>query len=244
MRIKSTLAFTGLAIAITGAPATAATFSYHVTGPGGRDDAGETKEILTTFDDETNLFTWSSTFARNQLTNVLPDGGWLVVNNGPNPKAVVKEQAIFFLDGDAEKVSIYDYNGKKGPRSWKTSSFIDSTTLDVHDAPNGDRTFSFSFDATELNAMADTFGPDWKGVAFDEKIGVWFHGVDGLKTRYASDGSLRNFKYTDMSAFDVAMQPADMDNDAESVPEPGMALALGMTAATAAFTKLRKRSAA
>lgn len=238
MKTQTALAFSALAIAITGAPATAATFSYHVTEFGNRSQAGSHKEISTTFDDDTDLFTWSSTFTQNPTTGAIAEGGWLVVNDGPMPRKSVFENVIFYLDGSVNRVSAYAYDGDKAVKSWETSTFLDSTELEVNDTADGDRTLSFDFDMSTINSLQDTFGSAWEGTTFDEKIGVWFHGVDGLTTNYTNDGKLSQFEFKKKTSFDVAMKDAK-----KSVPEPATTAALGMTMAAAAFTKLRKRSA-
>ena len=140
-------------------------------------------------------------------------------------------------------MSAYDYNGKKGSRSWKTSTLLASTALDVID--NGDdRTFSFSLDMTDINAMTETFGSAWKGTAFNENVGIWFHALGNLSTEYSADGELEAFDFNlgRTGWYDVSMKPTVIVEEPQSVPEPGIAIALGMTAAAATFTKRFKQA--
>lgn len=238
MKAKVTLFLALVAITVTGAPAAAATFSYEAGGSGYLTGAGKNKGIKTTFNDETELFTWSSTIKRNLTTGVIADGGWLVVNDGPMPRKTVLEQVIFYLDGKNEKVSAYVYDGNKKIQSWKTTDFLDSADLMVDDTIEDERTFYFDFDMSRINAMTDTFGPDWEGTSFDDKIGVWYHSVHDLATDYEDDGSLSKFSFEKRTIFDIEMQ-----DTTKSVPEPATAAALGMTVAAAAFTKRFKQSA-
>lgn len=241
MGIKSTMAFTGLAIAITGAPATAATFSYNATDIDVKNEnAGKFKHISTTYDDESDLFSWSSTFSRAPK-GTLAEAAWLVVNNGPNPRKNSTENVIFYMDGIKGQVSAYNYNGKKGAKSYLSSDLIATTHLDVDDSGD-ERTLSFNLDMTDINGMTDKYGSDWQGTSFDEKIGIWFHGLDNTSIDYDKNGRLTDFSFKgrSRSVLDIADEHT---NGSESVPEPGTAAAIGMTVAAAAFTKLRKRSA-
>ncbi|MGB3300039.1 MAG: PEP-CTERM sorting domain-containing protein [Phormidesmis sp.] len=229
-----------------GAPATAATFSYNPADIGKQGtNGGKLEQVNTTFDDVTDLFTWSSTFSRNPDNGNLAEGAWLVVNDGPNPRADKNEQAIFYLDGRANqnKVTAYNYNGAVKQQSWKNSTLLATTGLDVKDEGDN-RTFSFSLDMTDINAMTDVFGSDWKGTAFGDKIGVWFHGLADFNADYGEDGGLSKFSFkpANRSVYDVTL--AHTDKEEESVPEPGVVLALGMTAAAALFSKRRKLLAA
>jgi len=245
MKTQACLAFTALAIALTGAPATAATFSYDITDANTwKEKAGDLTELTTTFNDTTNAFTWSSTFSKN-ATDTLPDGGWLVVNNGPEPSASKTETIIFYMDGLNNQVSAYDYDGSQKGQTWKTSDLLGTEALEVTDSGD-DRTLSFSWDLSNIHSQTDTYGEDWTGAAFGDTVGIWLHGVGGLETEYAADGSLSNFKYAgaQKTAFDIKSQTtallSDDSNNTKDIPEPGMVMALGMTAAAAAFTKRRK----
>lgn len=243
MKTQACLAFTALAIALTGAPATAATFSYELTDENTfQSNAGDLTALSTTFDDQSALFSWSSTFSAKASTSELPEGGWLVVNDGPAPKNFVNENVIFYLDAINDQVSAYNYIGDKKSASWETGEFLGTRTLDVTNEGD-DRTLAFSWDMTSINGMTDTFGPEWKGTAFDDQIGIWFHAADQLELDYSdADGQLSKFdyEYKNKTIFDKKLRNTTVvADDTQDIPEPGMIMALGMTAAAAAFTKRR-----
>lgn len=219
----------------TAAPAAATTFIYDSSNIGGNHRVGAHKQIVTTFDDSSDLFTWESTFQVNPNNGRLADGAWLVVSEGPNPKGDVQEYTMFYLDGENEKVSLYTYNGRNGSNSWKdkNSTFLGEISLTVNNDVAGERTFSFSHDMTDINVRQD-LGDDWKGTLFGDSIGIWFHGVDGLDADYDANGRLSKFSYNSQGWYDTAYQ------DTETVPEPGIALGLGLAGLLA--IRQRKRS--
>ncbi|MGC1306818.1 MAG: hypothetical protein WA885_06285 [Phormidesmis sp.] len=245
MTTRVSLLLASLSVFIAGAPATAATFTYEVSDVGGKTAAGFIKAISTTFDTDTDLFTWSSTFSRNPATNGLAEGGWLVISDGPNPEPS-DEYAIFYYDSTTrDQVTIYNYDDiDRGAHSWRNSTLLDTTGLTITDSGD-ERTFDFSFDMTDINAMTDTFGPDWEGTSFGEEIGIWFHGLDGLTTAYAPNGSLTEFKFEKESWFDIKNAPTG--SVSQAVPEPAGTAALGMFAGSmlmASAYRRRKQSAA
>ena len=244
------IAFCAVGTAAT--PATAATFTFQKTdidtigGLGKR--AGIHKSATATFNDQTNWLTWSSTIERNLRHNSLAEGAWLVLSEGPNPSEDVDEYAIFYLDGTQQRVSAYQYDGSLGKESWQSTQFLGAAALSVTD--NGDeRTFSFEMDTSGINGMTDMFGTNWKGAAFGEEIGVWLHSVDRLKTDYTATGELSKFDYKYASWFDsgvpmATVQSASAGEDAQDIPEPGSAIALGMFAGMVGLgCRGRKRAA-
>lgn len=262
MKIKACFAFAGLSIALTGASASAATFEYKLENPRNR-GVGNLEKVSTSFNDTSDLFTFSSTFS-STADEGLAKGAWLLVNDGPQPDKNVKESVIFYLDGLNSQVSAYEYDGTQRANSWKTTTRLGSKALDVEQAGDN-RTFSFNWDMTGINQM---FGSQWKGTAFDEKVGIWLHGMADFEAAYDADGNLSKFGlgtletttrldvlYADtVTSPDspVVVSPDDSQDspvvvspgDSQEVPEPGIAIALGITAATAALTKRRKQVAA
>ena len=85
---------------------------------------------------------------------------------------------------------------------------------------------------TDINNK--NISPEWKGTSFGKDIGIWFHGVDGLSTKYDKNGKL---SYSKQGRYDVDY------GETQPVPEPAATAALGLLAATAAVSKLRKQSA-
>ncbi len=217
-------------------PAQAAKFEFD-SAVGGNANVGVHKQIKTSFDDETDLLTWSSTFSRNTSNNKLADGAWLVLSEGPNPKSHVQEYTMFYLDGVNEKLTAYTYNGVNGSNSWKddNSVFLGSWDLDV--ANSGDeRTFSFDLDMTDINNSQVDLGDSWKGTFFGEEVGVWYHGVENVQATYNVDGSLSDFSYASQGWFDAK------DLATTKVPEPGAIASLAMMGLLGAKV-LRRKSA-
>ncbi|MEL7227207.1 MAG: hypothetical protein AAGL17_20815 [Cyanobacteria bacterium J06576_12] len=233
MRIKAALALAALPVLFALAPAKAATYTFQGNNLGGNTKTGDHSNITATFNNNTNLLTWSSTFTDNGK-GPLAEGAWLVLSDGPNPKKHVDEYAIFYLDGLTEQVSIYNYNGENKADSYKKENYLGGTALQVTN--NGsDRTFEFSVDVSDINNDVNgLFGDDWEGASFADNIGIWFHGASDLTTKYKNDGSLKRFHAGTSGWYDVS------DKGATSVPEPGSVAALGLFAAAAAG-KLRKR---
>ncbi len=97
---RATIAIAALSVVSAIAPANAATFTYEDSNPKNRDGlglthrAGKYSSITATFDDQTDVLNWSSTFTRNKGNNRLSDGAWLVLSDGENPKGDVDEYAI------------------------------------------------------------------------------------------------------------------------------------------------------
>ncbi len=240
MRIKAALALTALSVLCAIAPAEAATFVYQdsvgkqTPKINVNNRAGKYTNITAEFDTDTNILDWSSTFTRNSAGR-LADGAWLVLSDGENPKQNVNEYAILYLDSIANKVSIYNYDGKNGPSSYLANDYLGSTALNVVENGNDEVTFEFSLDATAINSQTGKYGSEWDGIAFGKEIGIWFHGVTDLETTYDSSHKLLAFDYDRRGYYDTKMAV-----DTKKVPEPGSLAALGIFGAVAA-TKLRKR---
>ncbi|MFK8183356.1 MAG: hypothetical protein AB8B99_08270 [Phormidesmis sp.] len=214
--------------------AKAATYTFNATNldaeQGGNNAAGRHETISTSFDDERNLFTWSSSFSRNPDNGRLADGGWLVVNHGPDPRAQSGEYVIFYLDGNQGQVSAYDYSNIHRSNSWGSTTFLGSTALETSNEGEA-RTFSFSLDMSHINSRTD-LGPEWTGTAFADTIGIWFHGLDGLSTEYLPSGALSALSYSAQSWYDAnfkatLLASATANPDAQTVPEPSAVVALG-----------------
>ena len=237
MGFKTSALLTTASVLLASAPAFATTFTFDSSNLPGATEAGITKSITTSYNDNTDLFKWSSTYQRNKTTGLLADGLWLVANDGPNPKGHAGELAIYYLDGINQKVSIYEYDGSNSANSWATpGNFLGSTGLNVSKNGNDEITFGFELDATDLNGKA--LSPIWKGTSFDKNIGLWVHGVTGLDAKYDANGKLTKFKYSgNQSYYD------SNNNQATAVPEPASTVALGLFAVAGAFVKRTKQSA-
>lgn len=251
MGFKTSFALATISAFFALAPAQAAVFQFEKAKPAnragfGNPAAGNNTYIKTTFDTDTEELTWESTFTPN-INGNLADGAWLVLSDGENPKTNVNEYAIFYLDGHTDTVTAYNYNGVNSASSYINNTFLESVALDVVDVVDtvtdpvtstttstvSERTFKFSIDATNINNNS-SFGSAWKGVGFEENIGIWYHGVDPLTASYNPDGSLSDFSFPTSGWYDVG------NRTTTKVPEPGSVAAIGLFAAAAA-SKLRKR---
>lgn len=206
------------------------------------DNAGVITNITSTFNTVTEQFTFYSTFDVSG-SNAKPDGFWLAMNYGPNPKGLAGELALFYVDGFASggpAVTAYAYNGKNSDTSWKDgdgnlagnqaadkilsskaspAAFDDITFETVGDV----RTIGFSLDATIINSHSPAYpeAGGWTGVGFEDKVGIWFHPVDDLSTSYASDGFFDDWHAGKNGYFDKT--------NLEAVPEPAtMAILAGL----------------
>jgi hypothetical protein len=261
MNTTKTLALTSLAI-FGSAMATATTWTFDLNpqtggGPGYGYNAagGSISGIKSTFNDVSDRLTFEATFG-NSERGTLTDGFWLVLNNGKNPKGTSDELALFYFDtgvtnnGQA-KLTAYAYNGVNGSNSFvdgsgaagtqapdkiasslKTNGFVNS--LGVVNNANGTRTMKFDINAALINNHTPKYGSanNWFGTGFNNKVGLWFHQVDGLDAQYGSDGFLTKFDY--------AVQGWVDGENLNAVPEPFTMAGVGLVALVA---RLRKRRA-
>lgn len=193
-----------VACALSGA-ASASVFGYNYAGPGQNNDAGTPNMIHSTFNDVTDQFTWTVTFNDGVAKDT--DGFWLVVSPGPNPKGHAWEFAIMYLDASNilnPKATVYRYNGANAPDSYfNPGDFLGSSQVAGPSnitasalQSGGSRTMNISLDATFINNLyGPPAQPDWTGIQYGNKIGVWFHPVAGLNASYNSDGSLSNYAF-------------------------------------------------
>ena len=231
MGFKTTALIATASVLFASSPAFAAKFTFSGADLGQNENVGFNKAITTSYNGS-DLFEWSATFKDNG--GALADGAWLVVNGGGNPKQSKDKLAIFYMDGgEDKKVSIFEYNGKNNSDSLG-EAYLGSTDLVVSELGD-ERTFSFKLDMTDINSRTD-LGQNWKGAQFTDRVGIWHHGVDGLKTDYDENGKLVKFEYDEQGWYDIGSKPTT------AVPEPATAVSLGLFAATAAFIK-RKQSA-
>ncbi|MGD1938231.1 MAG: PEP-CTERM sorting domain-containing protein [Cyanophyceae cyanobacterium] len=192
---------------------------------------GYYESVSTTFDDITDEFTFSASFSDKNGKTI--DGGWVVISDGPNPKGQGEEYAIFYLDGVNNTATGYAYNGQNRSNSWSTNSDNYLGTWDMSYASgNGESSLSFSLDAADINARTD-IDPDWKGVAFAEQVGIWFHAGYDTSVSYNGDGEVTSFS-SNAAWFDTNAL------DTEAVPEPTALLGLGLVGGAFAVSRRRK----
>ncbi|MBX3096987.1 MAG: hypothetical protein KF812_09000, partial [Fimbriimonadaceae bacterium] len=104
------------------------TFDRAVNGSAGiNDTAGKLLNATGSFNTVTNQFSWYGTYQAQN--GVLPNGFWLAVSPGPNPKGHPAELAILYLDGSSNgnHVYAYGYNGVNGDNSYLDGSNASGT---------------------------------------------------------------------------------------------------------------------
>jgi hypothetical protein len=103
--------------------------------------------------------------------------------------------------GDLERgiLSTYVYNGSNGPSSIINPAILLQT--DVLSSVN-DR-FSFDISTSAINSWLSP-DPDYTGIAFDEKIGIWFHFSTGSDFTYNSAGDIIGYGFDQQGWYDVA----------------------------------------
>ena len=195
-------------------------YSYNRDNPPGGSRAGDIKNVSTSYNETSKMFTFSMTVDSSA------DGMYFAVNNGPNPKGTPGEMAFFYIDGTgADPVAtVYGYNAQDA-NSWKDGSNANGTQapdkilsslsnpnafddVSVTTDANGNKVFSITMDVTSIQNHDPIYGPDgvWTGAQYDDKFGVWSHAVSGLDTSYGADGFLTNWSFVQNSYFDTANQ--------------------------------------
>ncbi len=179
--------------------------------------------ITASFNDATNQFSWKVNYNNNKAK-----GFWLVVSDGPNPKSNVNEYTMFYGDYKSNNLSAYVYDGKNGPNAWKNNKFIGDYSSSMYG--NGSDTFGFSLDATSMNGQG--FGTDWDGAQFADNIGIWFHPIYKLKSKFKKNGEIKKFNPKKAYWYDTHMDGDCGTNDrgcvTAEVPEPTTFALMGL----------------
>lgn len=241
--IQKTLIATLGAVALAGAAsAQVGAFKYSATPTDAQQNAtaGRIAKMESNYDPSKGELSWSADFTSTSGT--LPNAFWLVVSDGPDPKGIAGQLAIFYFDASTmvPKLTAYGYNGENGFNSYRDGSPAAgiqapdriassittpgfATSMTVKNA-NGVRTLGFSADISGVNAYKPTNGvaSNWEGAKYGSKIGVWFHPVSGATTSYDDAGYLSTFNVGKSGWYDANHQ------NATPVPEPASLAILGL----------------
>jgi len=195
------------------------THGQHGTNEG----AGRIQSIRAEFNPTTNRFLWDVTM--NTSVGGQTVGYWLAISPGPNPKGHAGELALIYFDASnivdetsvTPRVTVYNYNGINGASSYMDGSPAagvqapdriwsslntagTSPVTQMYASDSGTtRRFYLEMDASIIQNHVPLYpspeGDEWTGVAFAEKIGVWFHPVRGLNAQYGTDPSLASYNW-------------------------------------------------
>lgn len=202
---------------------------------------GDYETVNTSYNDKTGEFKFAASFTTRDGNPI--DGGWVVISDGPNPKQHDKEYAIMYIDGVNERVTAYAYNGQNNSTSYRQNDFLGSWDLE-YDEGNGESSFSFAFDATEINARQD-IDSGWKGLAFSDQVGLWFHAGRDTNVTYSTavDEETGDETVTGINSFSSNAKWYDSGAlDTESVPEPTSLLAFGLIGGAFAVSRRRNQN--
>jgi hypothetical protein len=182
----------------------------------------QVEKIHSTFDSNAQKFTWDVDFVGDPTPI---DGFWLVVNAGENPKASdVNELAIIYGDMATGIASTYVYNGANSATSINSPAILLQTD-----------TFDTSSDSLRLDISTNTINewtspdPDYTGISYSTRIGVWFHVATGSNFTYNTDGDIIDFSFANQGWFDIN------NGVANEVTSPGSFAILGLSLLGMAF---------
>lgn len=205
------------------------------------DSAGRINSIDASSADDGSEFSWMANFS--SVAGTKPNGFWLAVSPGPNPKGTSGELAIYYFDASDTnnlRLTAYAYNGVNGDNSYKDGNGVGGSpdriissinnsawikNLTYKNNADGTRTLGFKVDSTVINNHTPKYpgSAPWTGTWFGENVGIWFHPTAGTKTTYDASCFLTDFKYGKQGWYDASNLP--------TVPEPGTYVALGLGAA-------------
>lgn len=241
-RIAKTFSIVALAALTLSAHAVTYRWSFDADNSPQGTAAGRTTAATAYYEQEREYFGYSVTMNPNS-SGQLANGFWLAVSNGPNPKGISGELAIFYFDATTTTPTLtaYGYNGINGNNSFLDGSIQSGTqapdriassltnpnllrSIGVSNNADGSRTMSFDIRGSLINNHTSPYGnaADWQGVDFGNKFGIWYHPVTGLRSEYNQEGFLTKFTPHKQGYIDLANETT------EAVPEPATMATLGL----------------
>ncbi len=199
-------------------------YDFNWTTPGSNvssgDAAGSYHSISSEYDTSTQRLSWSGNFTPGTTANELPNGFTLAISNGPNPKGVAGQLALFYFDASTGTpvLTAYGYNGQDASNTFNTPNppdFIASSTINPSwinsltnkTEANGSRTLGFDINASIINAHVSPYTPlgsVFEGAKYGPHIGIWFHDYAGLNTSYQSNGYVASWNASNQGWYDTS----------------------------------------
>ncbi len=182
---------------------------FGINNPVSHPAGGDIQHVATRYNVTTNEFHFK--LIVTDPPGKTSQGFTLALNNGPNPKGVAGEMALFYFDnsGVAPIVSVYGYNGLNNFSSFKdgdpaagiqapdqilTSLAAGHPFTDISALinTNGDHVFQFTMDASTIINHVPLYGDpaDWTGMTFEGLVGIWLHPMADLTSAYDGSGFL------------------------------------------------------
>lgn len=230
-KINKTLLTVGLSFGLSATALAGPIYSFNIDTPPGSDKAGDIKNVSTSYNTNTEVFSWSHTIGKNAMGD-LSDGFWLVVTDGENPKNDANEYAILYGDVNTGTVTAYEYSGARKDNSYNDPNILLGSYSGLNSIDNADmtRTISFSLDATDINAnngVQSVSKPNmWKGLNFSEKVGIWFHPLTATNINYDSNNGITSLSYSKKGWYDTSNRSTT--TVAVSEPQTVLLFAIGM----------------
>ncbi len=203
----------------------AAYYTYSIDNPSGSAGGGDIKNISTSYSTTAEIFSWEY-----KIDNI-NDGFWLVVSDGPNPKAAqADEYAIFYGDLNSNTLSAYQYNGDNNAVSYlNPGNLLQQWNGALTTFNNGDGTETTSFSVNVSGINSTNIGPDWDGTQFGKEIGIWFHPSRGSAFKYDDKGQITQFGYKGQGWHDSQGQTTTEEPlDPNEIPSPSALFLLGL----------------
>ena len=186
----------------------------------------------------------------------IPNGFYLVLNDGPKPQDNDRNEiAILYADATEPqgRVSAYVYNSALRFSSWQDpsgfiTSFPDavvSTALDPGtplpqggSLSSGGVRFDVSLNVDPIN-NGFSAGPNWVGVFFHDTIGIWSQFTSGSQFGFDPDGQITGYRF---DSGKTSYDRADRTTVPVSgpIPEPSAPLLFAAGALVVGYATMRR----
>lgn len=246
--MRSLISLTAAGLLAAASPAAAASFTFSVEGPNvgrGSDAIGQIQRLAFTFDEGGDNLSNDETLDASGSLAIdpafgAPEGGWFVLSGGEDAREA-NGLAIFYMDFASGTVVAYEYDGTLGVTGFRTFEQQDRYIATYENAvttTREDGVFSFSIadlDVSEVQSFSAD--DDYTGVAFGERIGVWFHLAVFNSIEIGPDGRVVRFAPMADSYYDAVDRVAT-ENLVVPLPAGGLLLLTGLGGFAA--TRIRK----